>query len=147
MTRKFESDEDRVRERETLTLLTKEKLLQFKLMDTFCAFDAKLYKDNKLLSIAEVKTYKSDFEQANLHVILSLKKMANIQDYCKKWKIPCCFIYRFNDRIGYYFLHEIKNAKCEYGGRNEIRNGSTYDRELLIKVPKKSLKFLEWQRK
>lgn len=141
MSKAFETIEDRARENDTLALLASRKGLTFELLERFSPVDAKLYKDGKLLSFAEVKTYKRNFANARDFIMISLKKIAELQKISIESKVPCCVVYKFDDEVRYYFLSEIKDAKVNWDGR-KAREGSTYDQELVVQVPKTLFKLI-----
>ncbi len=140
-TKSFESGNDRIREKETLSILAEAKGLEFELMEKFSLFDAKLFKGGKCIAYGEVKTYRANFKNVVPYIFISLMKLASLQKLSIENRIACCIIYRFNDCIGYYFLDEINGAKCGWGGRKK-REGSKYDQELLIYIPKSLLKLI-----
>lgn len=138
----FETQQDRARENETLALLCKEKGLTYKLNDRYNVVDAGLYKDDKLVAIAEVKTtHKIAYHDAKQAVYIALKKIYGLQKRSVEQRVPCCIVFRFKDCIGYFFLHELYDAVCGYTKRGR-REGSLYDRELIILIRKEQFKII-----
>jgi len=119
----------------TLDILCKSKGLTFEMTNELNPVDAVLYKDGKVVAYAEVKTYRQTFARAKSHIFISVKKLANLQEVSLTNDVPSYMVYRFNDCIGYYSIAEIDNARCGWDGRSP-REGSVYDEELVVHVPK-----------
>ena len=140
---RFESQEDREREKDTLSILCGERGLRFELLNELNPVDVALYdKDDKVVAYAEVKTYQQCFAKAKPHIFISIRKLVSLQKVSRDNEVPSCMVYRFEDCIGYYFISEIEGATCGWDGR-EAREGSVYDRELVVHIPKTLLKTIK----
>ena len=135
---RFETRKDKIREEDTLDVLCKHKGLTFEMANEMNPVDAVPYKDNKVAAYAEVQT----FARAKEYIFISIKKLASLQQVSLSNNVPSCMVYRFNDCIGYYFISEIDGAACGWDGRRK-RDGSVYDEELVVHVPKTLLKIIK----
>lgn len=139
---RFETTQDRTREMDTLDTLCKSKGLDFEMTNELNPVDAVLFKGDTVVAYAEVKTYKQTFARAKEYIFISIRKLASLQQVSLSNNIPSCMVYRFNDCIGYYFISEIDGAACGWDGRSK-RDGSVYDKELVVHVPKTLLKIIK----
>lgn len=139
---RFETTQDRTREMDTLDTLCKSKGLDFEMTNELNPVDAVLFKGDTVVAYAEVKTYKQTFARAKEYIFISIRKLASLQQVSLSNNIPSCMVYRFNDCIGYYFISEIDGAACGWDGMSK-RDGSVYDEELVVHVPKTLLKIIK----
>ena len=139
---RFETTQDRTREMYTLDTLCKSKGLTFEMTNELNPVDAVLYRDDKVVAYAEVKTYRQTFARAKPYIFISVKKLASLQEVSLNNDAPSYMVYLFNDCIGYYCITEIDDARCGWDGRSP-REGSVYDQELVVHVPKTLLKIIK----
>ena len=138
----FEKQSDRTREIDTLNKFCEAIGVTFKIHQPMSPVDASVYKGEKRVCFAEVKTMNKDFAKIN-DIRISLRKLANVQKYSLEEESNCCIVYRFNNnRIGYFWLSDIKNSRCSWGGMKNPRKGSLYDRELMVYIPVGTLRMI-----
>lgn len=132
---RFENQEDREREAETLRILLEGKDLTFEQLGKYAPVDAEIIdnKTMKVVSLCEVKTMSlnmSDVKRART----SVRKIQHCQKEALHKDLPLCIAWRFLDGIGYIWMHEITKATVEWGGMKNPRPGSIWDRELLFYI-------------
>lgn len=137
----FETRGDRKREIDTLKKFCDSKGLNFKVQQPLRPVDASIYQDENFVCFAEVKTMKLLFRDVN-QIRISLRKLANIQKWTLERGAKCCIIYRFMDRIGYFWLQDIKDSTLQWGGMRNPRKGSLYDKELMVYIPKEIVRMI-----
>ena len=132
---RFESQEDREREAETLRILLEGKDLTFDQLGKYAPVDAEIIdnKSMKVVSLCEVKTMSLSMEDIQ-RVRTSLRKIYHCQKEALHRELPLCIAWRFLDGIGYIWMHEITQATVEWGGMKNPRPGSIWDRELLFYI-------------
>jgi len=74
-------------------------------------------------------------------VRIGLRKICSSQEKSILQKLPFLFIWRFNNAIGSLWLENVK-GKVEWGGRKVPREGSYFDRELMLYIDKSCLKII-----
>ena len=132
---RFERQEDREREAETLRILLEGKDLTFEKLDRYAPVDAEII-DNKtmeVVSLCEIKTMSlnmADVQRART----SVRKIHHCQREALQKELPLCIARRFLDGIGYIWMREITKATVEWGGMKNPRPGSIWDRELLFYI-------------
>jgi len=132
---RFESQEDREREAETLRILLEGKDLTFKQLGKYAPVDAEVI-DNKtmeVVSLCEVKTMSLNMADIE-RVRTSVRKIQHCQKEALHRGLPLCIAWRFLDGIGYIWMREITKATVEWGGMKNPRPGSIWDRELLFYI-------------
>lgn len=141
MEKKFEKPSDREREKETLDIFFEDKDFSFIQSDEFSKEDAKLISsDLDVIGLCEVKTMFKNVEDTEF-VRIGLRKICSSQEKSILQKLPFLFIWRFNNAIGSLWLENVK-GKVEWGGRKVPREGSYFDRELMLYIDKSCLKII-----
>jgi len=139
--KKFEKPSDREREKETLDIFFEDKDFSFIQSDEFSKEDAKLISsDLDVIGLCEVKTMFKNVEDTEF-VRIGLRKICSSQEKSILQKLPFLFIWRFNNAIGSLWLENVK-GKVEWGGRKVPREGSYFDRELMLYIDKSCLKII-----
>jgi hypothetical protein len=139
--KKFEKPSDREREKETLDIFFEDKDFSFIQSDEFSKDDAKLISyDLEVVGLCEVKTMFKNVEDTEF-VRIGLRKICSSQEKSILQKLPFLFIWRFNNAIGSVWLEFVK-GKVEWGGRKVPREGSYFDRELMLYIDKSCLKII-----
>ena len=132
---RFESEEDREREAETIRILLEGKDLTFEQLGRYAPVDAEII-DNKtmeVVSLCEVKTMSLNIKDIK-RVRTSVRKIQHCQKEALTNDLPLCIVWRFLDGIGYIWMHKITKATVEWGGMKNPRAGSVWDRELLFYI-------------
>jgi hypothetical protein len=132
---RFESQEDREREFETLRILLEGKDLTFNQLDKYAPVDAEIIdnKTMKVVSLCEIKTMSLNMIDIQ-RVRTSVRKVQHCQKEALQKNLPLCIAWRFLDGIGYIWLRKITEATVEWGGMKNPRPGSIWDRELLFYI-------------
>tara|TARA_R110002110_G_scaffold369238_2_gene579272 strand:- start:935 stop:1378 length:444 start_codon:yes stop_codon:yes gene_type:complete len=132
---RFENQEDREREAETLRILLEGKDLTFEQLDKYAPVDAEIInnKTMKVVSLCEVKTMSLNMIDIQ-RVRTSVRKIQHCQKEALHKELPLCIAWRFLDGIGYIWLRKITEATVEWGGMRNPRPGSIWDRELLFYI-------------
>lgn len=142
MEKKFEKPSDRIREKETLDIFFKDKDCSFIQSDEFSKSDAKIItKELEVIGFCEVKTMFKNVEDTD-YVRIGLRKICSSQEKSILQNTPFLFIWRFNNAIGSVWLQNVK-GKVEWGGRKVPREGSYFDRELMLYIDKDCLTIIE----
>ena len=132
---RFETNEDREREAETLRILLEGKDLTFEQLGKYAPVDAEIIdnKTMKVVSLCEIKTMSLKMENIE-RVRTSVRKIQHCQKEALHKELPLCIAWRFNDGIGYIWMKDITKATVEWGGMKNPRPGSIWDRELLFYI-------------
>jgi hypothetical protein len=132
---RFESEEDREREAETIRILLEGKDLTFEQLGRYAPVDAEIIdnKTMKVVSLCEVKTMSLNMKDIQ-RVRTSVRKIQHCQKEALTNDLPLCIVWRFLDGIGYIWMHKITKATVEWGGMKNPRAGSVWDRELLFYI-------------
>jgi len=140
---KFETERDRKRQTNALIRLCYEFNLNFIEKETDAYIDAVIRDnaDTKDVAYAEVKGVVGKEINKSNNVIIALRKLFRGQELSIQKNLPVCFIWSFDDGIGYIWLKDIEGS-VKQGGRAIVREGSTHDRELMVKISVEHLKFL-----
>ena len=133
---KFENKENKLREQETLKTFANNFGLTFAKHPEYAHIDAALYNNGSLIGFAEVKGVHKSIEDSN-DVIVSMRKIIRAQALQIDSRLPVAIIWAFNDGIVYERINNLKGI-FYYGGR-KVREGSTFDQEMLVKVLIKNL--------
>ena len=142
MEKKFEKPSDRIREKETLDIFFKDKDCSFIQSDEFSKNDAKIIsKELEVIGFCEVKTMFKNVEDTD-YVRIGLRKICSSQEKSILQDTPFLFIWRFNNAIGSVWLQNVK-GKVEWGGRKVPREGSYFDRELMLYINKDCLTIID----
>tara|TARA_R110002012_G_scaffold242396_1_gene416779 strand:- start:610 stop:1053 length:444 start_codon:yes stop_codon:yes gene_type:complete len=140
--KRFEKQSDRDREKETLELFFENKDFTFIQCDELSKDDAKIInKDLLIVGFCEVKTMFKNIEDTS-YVRIGLRKVCSSQEKSILKSKPFLFIWRFNNAIGSIWLENIK-GNVRWGGRKTPRQGSLFDRELMLYIDKKNLTLLK----
>jgi len=132
---RFESEEDREREAETLRILLETKDLTYNQLGRYAPVDAEIIdnKTMKIVSLCEVKTMSLNMDNVQ-RVRTSVRKIQHCQKEALTKELPLCIAWRFLDGIGYIWMRKITKATVEWGGMKNPRPGSVWDRELLFYI-------------
>jgi hypothetical protein len=133
---KFENKENKLREQETLKTFANNFGLTFAKHPEYAHIDAALYNNGSLVGFAEVKGVHKSIEDSN-DVIVSMRKIVRGQMLQVQSNLPVAILWAFNDGIVYERINNLKGI-FYYGGR-KVREGSTFDQEMLVKVLIKNL--------
>ena len=133
---KFENKENKLREQETLKTFANNFGLTFAKHPEYAHIDAALYNNGSLIGFAEVKGVHKSIEDSN-DVIVSMRKIVRGQMLQVQSNLPVAILWAFNDGIVYERINNLKGI-FYYGGR-KVREGSTFDQEMLVKVLIKNL--------
>ncbi len=132
---RFESEEDRDREAETLRILLEGKDLNYNQLGRYAPVDAEILdnKTMKVVSLCEIKTMSLNMDDVQ-RVRTSIRKIQHCQKEALHRELPLCIAWRFLDGIGYIWMRKITKATVEWGGMKNPRPGSVWDRELLFYI-------------
>ena len=133
---KFENKENKLREQETLKAFANHFGLTFAKHPEYAHIDAVLYNKGKITGFAEVKGVHRSIEDSS-DVIVSMRKIVRGQMLQVQTKKPVAILWAFDDAIVYERINNLKGI-FYYGGR-AVREGSTFDQEMLVKVLIKNL--------
>ena len=133
---KFEKKINKDREKNALKIFSKKFNLTFAKHPEYAHIDAVLYNNGKITGFAEVKGVHKSIEDAS-DVIVSMRKIVRAQMLQVQTKKPVAIIWAFDDGIVYERINNLKGI-FYFGGR-AIREGSTFDQEMLVKVLIKNL--------
>ena len=133
---KFQNKANKLREQETLKTFANHFGLTFAKHPEYAHIDAVLYNKGNLIGFAEVKGVHKSIEKAE-DVIVSMRKIVRGQMLQVQSKKPVAILWAFNDAIVYERINNLKGI-FYYGGR-AVRQGSTFDQEMLVKVLIKNL--------
>ena len=133
---KFERKEHRERQNKALTQFCKHFDLTYGSHEEYAHIDAALYYKGKLTGFAEVKGVHKNIEDKQ-DVIVAMRKIVRAQKLQAHSRKPVAIIWAFNNALVYERINNLKGI-FYYGGR-AVREGSTYDQEMLIKVLIKNL--------
>ena len=133
---KFENKANKLREQETLKTFANHFGLTFAKHPEYAHIDAALYNNGSLIGFAEVKGVHKSIEKSN-DVIVSMRKIVRGQMLQVQSNLPVAILWAFNDGIVYERINNLKGI-FYYGGR-KVREGSTFDQEMLVKVLIKNL--------
>ena len=133
---KFENKGNKLREKETLKTFCKHFGLTFAKHPEYAHIDAALYNQGSLTGFAEVKGVHKNIEDSQ-DVIVAMRKIVKAQQLQVSSGKPVAIIWAFNNAIVYERVNNLRGI-FYFGGRT-IRNGSTFDQEMLIKVLIKNL--------
>ena len=133
---KFENKANKLREQETLKTFANHFGMTFAKHPEYAHIDAVLYNKGRITGFAEVKGVHKSIEKAS-DVIVSMRKIVRAQMLQVQSKKPVAILWSFNDAIVYERINNLKGI-FYYGGR-AVRQGSTFDQEMLVKVLIKNL--------
>ena len=133
---KFEKKADRERQNNALKKFCEHFDMTYGSHEEYARIDAVLYKDRKIVGFAEVKGVHKNIEDAQ-DVVVSMRKIVQGQKLQVYANRPVAIIWAFNNALVYEKINNLKGI-FYYGGR-EVRDGSAYDQEMLIKVLIKNL--------
>ena len=134
---KFENKENKLREKETLKTFCDHFGMTFAKHPEYAHIDAVLYNKGRITGFAEVKGVHKSITKAN-DVIVSMRKIIRAQALQIDSGLPVAIIWAFDDGLVYERVNNLKGI-FYYGGR-AVRQGSTFDQEMLVKVLIKNLK-------
>ncbi len=143
---RFESEEDRDREAETLRILLEGKDLNYNQLGRYAPVDAEILdnKTMKVVSLCEIKTMSLNMDDVQ-RVRTSIRKIQHCQKEALHRELPLCIAWRFLDGIGYIWMRKITKATVEWGGMKNPRPGSVWDRELLFYIDINLLTIIKFQ--
>ena len=133
---KFENKANKLREKETLKTFANHFGLTFAKHPEYAHIDAALYNKGSLTGFAEVKGVHKSIEKAS-DVIVSMRKIVRGQMLQVQSNLPVAILWAFDDAIVYERINNLKGI-FYYGGR-AVRQGSTFDQDMLVKVLIKNL--------
>jgi hypothetical protein len=133
---KFERKEHKERQNNALKKFCKHFDMTFGSHEEYAHIDAALYYKGKLTGFAEVKGVHKNIEDGQ-DVIVAMRKIVRAQKLQVHSRKPVAIIWAFNNALVYERINNLKGI-FYYGGR-AVREGSTYDQEMLIKVLIKNL--------
>ena len=133
---KFENKANKLREQETLKAFSDSFGLTFAKHPEYAHIDAALYNNGSLVGFAEVKGVHRSIEKAQ-DVLVSMRKIVRGQMLQIQSNLPVAILWAFDDAIVYERINNLKGI-FYYGGR-KVREGSTFDQEMLVKVLIKNL--------
>ena len=126
---KFENKENKLREKETLK--------------TFCDHFGMTFAKHpeyahigRITGFAEVKGVHRSIINSN-DVIVSMRKIIRAQALQIDSRLPVAIIWAFDDALVYERVNNLKGIF--YHGGRAVRQGSTFDQEMLVKVLIKNL--------
>ena len=128
---KFERKSHRERQNKALKKFCKHFDLTFGSHEEYAHIDAVLYNKGKITGFAEVKGVHKNIEDGQ-DVIVSMRKIVRGQKLQVHSGKPVAIIWAFNNALVYERINNLKGI-FYHGGRS-IREGSTYDQEMIIKV-------------
>ena len=133
---KFERKSHKERQNKALKQFCEHFGLTFDSNKEYAHIDAVLYDKGKLTGFAEVKGVHKNIEDKQ-DVIVAMKKIVKAQQLQISSGKPVVIIWAFNNAIVYERINNLRGI-FYYGGR-AVREGSTFDQEMLIKVLLKNL--------
>ena len=133
---KFERKEHKERQNNALKKFCEHFDLTFGSHEEYAHIDAVLYRKGKIRGFAEVKGVHKNIEDGQ-DVIVAMRKIVRAQKLQVHSRKPVAIIWAFNNALVYERINNLKGI-FYYGGR-AVREGSTYDQEMLIKVLIKNL--------
>ena len=133
---KFERKEHRDRQNKALSQFCNHFDLTYGSHEEYDHIDAALYNKGKLTGFAEVKGVHKNIEDKQ-DVVVAMRKLVRAQQLQLRSKKPVAIIWAFNNAIVYERINNLRGI-FYYGGR-AVREGSTFDQEMLIKVLIKNL--------
>ena len=133
---KFENKANKLREQETLKTFANHFGLTFAKHPEYAHIDAALYNKGRITGFAEVKGVHRSITNSN-DVIVSMRKIIRAQALQIDSRLPVVIIWSFDDALVYERVNNLKGI-FYYGGR-AVRQGSTFDQEMLVKVLIKNL--------
>ena len=136
---KFENKENKLREKETLKTFCDHFGMTFAKHPEYAHIDAVLYNKGRITGFAEVKGVHKSITKAN-DVIVSMRKIIRAQALQIDSGLPVAIIWAFDDGLVYERVNNLKGI-FYYGGR-AVRQGSTFDQEMLVKILIKNLKII-----
>jgi len=133
---KFERKEHKERQNNALKKFCKHFDMTFGSHEEYAHIDAALYYKGKLTGFAEVKGVHKNIEDGQ-DVIVAMRKIVRAQKLQVHSRKPVAIIWAFNNALVYERINNLKGI-FYYGGR-AVREGSTYDQEMLVKILIKNL--------
>ena len=133
---KFENKANRERQNNALKKFCKHFELTYGSHEEYAHIDAVLYNKGRIIGFAEVKGVHRSIDDSN-DVIVSMRKIVRAQQLQVRSGHPVAIIWAFDDAIVYERINNLRGI-FYYGGR-AVREGSTFDQEMLIKVLIKNL--------
>ena len=133
---KFERKSHRERQNKALTQFCNHFGLTYGSRQEYAHIDAVLYNKGKVTGFAEVKGVYKNIEDSN-DVIVSMRKIVRSQMLQVQSEKPVAIIWAFNNALVYERINNLRGI-FYYGGR-AVREGSTFDQEMLVKVLIKNL--------
>ena len=133
---KFERKSHRERQNKALKQFCNHFDLTYGSHEEYAHIDAVLYNKGKITGFAEVKGVHKNIEDKQ-DVIVAMRKIVRAQQLQVNSGKPVAIIWAFNNAIVYERINNLKGI-FYYGGR-AVREGSTFDQEMLIKVLIKNL--------
>jgi len=133
---KFERKSHRERQNKALTQFCNHFGLTYGSHQEYAHIDAVLYNKGKVTGFAEVKGVYKNIEDSN-DVIVSMRKIVRSQMLQVQSEKPVAIIWAFNNALVYERINNLRGI-FYYGGR-AVREGSTFDQEMLVKVLIKNL--------
>ena len=133
---KFENKENKLREKETLKTFANHFGLTFAKHPEYAHIDAVLYNKGRITGFAEVKGVHRSITNSN-DVIVSMRKIIRAQALQIDSRLPVAIIWAFDDALVYERVNNLKGIF--YHGGRAVRQGSTFDQEMLVKVLIKNL--------
>ena len=137
---KFEKKANKEREKNALQLFCNNFGMTYQKHIEYAHIDAALYVGGKITGFAEVKGVHKSIKDAS-DVIVSMRKIVSAQMLQVQTNKPVAIIWAFDDAIVYERVNNLKGI-FYYGGR-AVREGNTFDQEMLIKVLIKNLIIIE----
>ena len=102
-------------------------------MGDFGNFDWILYRDNRIMAIAEFKRlYRESGDWPNVY--FNVNKWLPLMFVGIGLKVPAFFIVQFNDRICYVDVQTVDATKHEVNGRKDRGRGSDLQPAILVPV-------------
>ena len=133
---KFENKANKLREKETLKTFCDHFGMTFAKHPEYAHIDAVLYNKGSITGFAEVKGVHRSITNSN-DVIVSMRKIIRAQALQIDSRLPVAIIWAFDDALVYERVNNLKGI-FYHGGRS-VRQGSTFDQEMLVKVLIKNL--------
>jgi len=133
---KFERKSHRERQNNALKKFCEHFDLTYGSHEEYAHIDAVLYNKGKITGFAEVKGVHKNIEDKQ-DVIVAMRKLVRAQQLQVRSGKPVAIIWAFNNAIVYERINNLRGI-FYYGGR-AVREGSTFDQEMLIKVLIKNL--------
>jgi hypothetical protein len=133
---KFENKANKLREKETLKTFCDHFGMTFAKHPEYAHIDAVLYNKGRITGFAEVKGVHRSITNSN-DVIVSMRKIIRAQALQIDSRLPVAIIWAFDDALVYERVNNLKGIF--YHGGRAVRQGSTFDQEMLVKVLIKNL--------